>query len=119
VYTDRFKLLAFLVEWHMQARGEQRFVGSNLHALIFAARYSAWLMPVEFESASELVKYNPQGLSSSADPERVHAFLAQRGDQLAKSLTPTDVTLYKALETEFERHLSEEFHALYKVMADA
>ena len=115
LYNDRFKLLAFLIEWHARAqKPTQRFIGENLYALLFAAKYNLWLRPVDSTSAADLENYVPS-LDDIVDEEerKVSVFLTKMADHLLNLLETNERSLYEELETDFKKYLASEYKRLY------
>jgi hypothetical protein len=113
LYRDRFKLLAFLLEWHAQSPATQpKFTDINLHALLFAAKYSAWLLPLSLDTPEAMVSYDPQQVFSDENTSDVLLYLTQRGIELIASLPSIEYISYQRLEREFIGYLAHEFKAL-------
>jgi hypothetical protein len=119
LYNDRFALLAFLLDWHARAPPHNpRFVGENLYALLFTAKYSVWLLPLTAPDAETLHRFNPESLRDSHDPDGLHAFLQQRANQVLQRLPPKEKVLYRNLERTFKAHLASEYQSLCKVLTE-
>jgi hypothetical protein len=118
LYNDRFKLLAFLLEWHARApKSTKRFVGENLYALLFAAKYNLWLRPIQSTSAQDMEKYAPS-LEHIVDEEErnISIFLTTTAERLLKLLQTDEKSLYDQLETHFKNYLAHEFQRLHATL---
>ena len=82
-----------------------RFTGENLYMLLFAAKYSTWLVPFTAATPKELSTYNPASLLVSHDSNGIHAFLLHRANQVLKLLPPCKTTLFWNFERTFKAHL--------------
>jgi hypothetical protein len=117
LYNERFVILAFLLDWHARAPPHKaRFTGENLYSLLFAAKYSAWLLPFTATTPEMLSAFNPESLLDSHDPKGVHAFLRQRANQVLKLLPPHEKTLYRNLERTFKTYIAHEYKSMHKVL---
>lgn len=114
LYEDRFKLLAFLLDWHARSSSQDaKFVGQDLHAVLFAARHSQWLEPLFMNSRQELREYDPRSLP---DSHGIHNFLVRRANQLLQVLPTSEVNIYRALETEFKNYIDQQLKAFYECL---
>ena len=118
-YNERFVLLAFLLDWHARAPpNKPRFTGENLYSLIFAAKYSVWLLPLTAHSAAALSAFNPESLRNSDDPDGVHAFLLWRANQVLKTLPKNELVLYRNLERTFKVYIGHEYASMHDVLLE-
>lgn len=116
-YRDRFKLLAYFLEWHARAPcWDPKLVGENLYAVLFAAKFSAWLIPMDVEKKKELAAYTPESAIDSSDSKDVHQHLLRRANQVLISLSEDKRVKYKAFEDEFKNYLSRQIQELYTTL---
>jgi hypothetical protein len=119
LYKERFVILAFLLDWHARAPPHKaRFTGENLYALLFAAKYSTWLVPFTAATPQALSAYNPASLLDSHDPHGVHAFLLRRANQVIQLLSSNEKFLFRDFERTFKDHIGHEYKALYDVLKE-
>src|SRR5260370_16051802 len=98
LYTEHPILLAYLLDWHAQAPpNNPRFIGENLYALLFAAKYSKWLVPIKAHTAYALTSFNPESIGGFNDPDGVHDFLLKRANQLLMLLPSHEQASYPPL----------------------
>lgn len=118
LYSDRFKLLAFLLQWHAQGRGnEQRFVGSNYHALLFMAKYAPMLCPIHHQTPEGVETSDPYDVMVG-DCDHTFKFLNLKALQLLKELPAHESELYSSLEEEFSVYLAKEYFSVHSTIAE-
>ena len=117
LYKECFIILAFLLDWHARVPLHKvRFTGENLYMLLFAAKYSTWLVPFTAATPKELSTYNPASLLVSHDSNGIHAFLLHRANQVLKLLPPCETTLFWNFERTFKAHIGHEYKSMYNVL---
>ncbi len=119
LYTECPILLAYLLDWHAQAPpNNPRFIGENLYALLFAAKYSKWLVPIKAHTAHALTSFNPESIGGSNDPDGVHDFLLKRANQLLMLLPSHEQASYQHLEGTFKTYLASEYKAMCNLVIE-
>ena len=119
LYKECFVILAFLLDWHAQAPPHKaRFTGENLYMLLFAAKYSTWLVPFTAATPKELSAYNPASLLDSHNSNSIHAFLLRRANQVIHLLPPREMTLFRNFERTFKAHIGDEYKSMYCVLME-
>ena len=118
-YKERFVILAFLLNWNAWAPPHKaRFTGENLYVLLFAAKYSMWLVPFTAATPKELSTYNPTSLLDPHDSNSIHAFLLCRANQVLHFLPPCEMTLFRNFERTFKVHIGNEYKSMYHVLME-